>query len=139
MSTTSIPTGQAPAAAEPNPLGRVALIIGSIGLLISCIWTILQMSVMNWMFAQRTGDEGVMEPGSEALIGLYSTVTMVIYAVTFVLALVSTIVGIRAVRREGLSKVAAAIAIGMSGSSLASYVALLIGNVLMALLPHWTG
>lgn len=85
------------------------------------------MSLINLM-VERQGAETVME--------LHGTVAMVIYAVTFVLALVSASLGVVAFRREGLSKVAAAIAIGMSGSSLASYVALLIGNVIMALLQR---
>ncbi|MFT4166418.1 MAG: hypothetical protein QM650_14365 [Microlunatus sp.] len=139
-STTSIPAGQDPAAAAPNPLGRIALVIGSIGLLITCLWAIAQMTVLNLMMArQATDEDGMMAQGGETLMALHGTVTMVIYAVTFGLALVSTILAAKAFRRKGLSKVAAAIAIGMSGSSLATYVALLIGNVLMAFLPHLAG
>ena len=126
MSTASIPVGQVQAAA-PNPLGRVALIIGSAGLLISCLWTIIQLSYLNLVVARQ---------GAETVARLHSTVSLTIYAVTLVLAIVSTIVGIKAIRRDGRSKVAAAMAIGMSGSALVGYLALLIANLVLALLQR---
>ena len=65
MSTASIPVGQVQAAA-PNPLGRVALIIGSAGLLISCLWTIIQLSYLNLVVARQ---------GAETVARLHSTVS----------------------------------------------------------------
>ena len=127
MSTASIPVGQAPAATAPNPLGRTALVIGSAGLLISCLWTTIQLSLVNLMVERQ---------GAEAMAELHSTLSMAIYAATFALALVSTILGMVALRRQGLSKVTAAIAIGMSGSALVSYVALIIGQVMMAVIQR---
>lgn len=125
MSTASIPVSQVPAAA-PNPLGRTALIVASIGLFISCGWVIAQPFVINKLIASQPGEDQIS-------MAAFSAITTAIYGVNMVIAVIATILGIIAWRRPGRSKIAAALTLGMSGSALVAFAALLIGAGLRAL------
>ena len=124
MSTTSVPVGQIQGAAAPNPLGRTALVIAIIGLVIAGVWTIIQLTVFNYIGM-------TVEDGTAQLLSVLSTA---VYGVDFLLSLVSTVLGIKACRRPGLSKLAAGIAVGVSGSSLVSFAAMLLGMGIFALI-----
>lgn len=127
MSTASVPTGQV-AAEAPNPLGRVALIIAVSGVVISGAWMIIQLTVFNRLFANADNVEATM--------ATFSMLATVVYGVTLVLALAAFVVAVLAWRRPGLSKVAAALALGASGSTAATFLAAATGNGLLALLQR---
>lgn len=122
MSITQIPVAQVSATA-PNPLGRLALILASTGLLIRCVWMSLQLSVYN----NVTVAAGEEDPPAVVLI------TLAVYGVELALSLLATTLGIVACRRPGRSKVAAAIAVGIGVATLAGYVAMAVSTGLVAL------
>ena len=117
MSTASVPTGHTAAPAAPNPLGRVALIIGLIGVVGMGVWTIVQP-----LFIQHA----LSDPAN---MSSHSIVMYGVHIANVVVTLAATILGVIACRRPGRSKVAGAIAIGIGGSTLVSYVFLLISTV----------
>lgn len=117
MSTASVPTGHTTAPAAPNPLGRVALIIALVGVVGMGVWTAVQP-----LYIQHV----MSDP---AQISNQSLVMGAVHIANAVVMLTATILGIVACRRPGRSKMAGAIAIGAGGSTMISYVFLLISGI----------
>ncbi len=128
MSTASVAAG--PAVAK-NPLGRVALAIAILQVLVGVVWTIVQPTLISQLAMTPPTSPADPMPSGIATIGVVTTVAN---AAILVLALVALVLGIVACRRPGLSKLGGAIAIGVGGSAVASYAALLIGGLVMTLI-----
>lgn len=128
MSTASVAAG--PAVAK-NPLGRVALAVAILQVLVGVVWTTVQPTLISQLTMTPPTSGTDPMPSGLATIGLMTTVAN---ATMLVLALIALVLGIVACRRAGLSKVGGAIAIGVGGSAVATYVALLIGGLAMTLI-----
>jgi hypothetical protein len=123
MTDYSQPTTGAPAPSAPNPLGRVALVLAIVHVAVLSVMAVGQPIAFGTI-------TGAGDP--RMTIGTITTVTTVFQLVSLLLALAALIVGLIALRRVGASKIAAAIAIGVGGSSVIGSVFAMVGSFIGA-------
>lgn len=117
------PRQPAPGRPAPNPLGRIALILAIVHVAISAVLALGQPIA----FSTLTGTAAPVAASDMIL-----SVSTVVQAASFLFALAALIVGAFALRRAEESRIAAAIAIGVGGSSVIGFALAAAGSFIGA-------
>lgn len=133
MNSTGTPTESVLPGARRNLLGRAALIVAIIQVLVSFAWTTVQPTLITQATIASMPDPSSPSNAMPAGLAAHNALLMAANITMFVLALVALILGIVACRRTGLPKVGGAIAIGVGGSTVVSYLSLLLGGLILTL------